>query len=257
MIAAERKQKIIELVAEKGQVSIANICDRFNVSEMTARRDLKELDRQGLVRRVHGGAVRNLGRSYEPAFSSREIKNEKAKERIGLKAAELIYDGDSIALDVGTTTLQIVEGLKERRDLTIVTSCLQIANAVVAKLAIEANVRLIIAGGIVRPRELSMVGTIPEKVYQDLHVDKAFLGIGGISLDEGLTEYNLEDTRVKQILIESAQEVVVVADSSKFGQTTFATVGPLESVAKMVTDKDISMEFRQAVEELGVEVILA
>lgn len=255
MIAAERQQKILEMVIEAGQVSITEISERFDVSEMTARRDLKKLDRQGLLRRVHGGAIRSLGRSYEPPFSTRAIKNQQIKHKIGLKAAELIFDGDSIALDVGTTTLEIVHGLKERRDLTIVTSCLQIANAVVSTLSIESNVRLIVSGGIVRPRELSMIGSVPEYVFKNLHVDKAFLGIGGISLEDGLTEYNMEDSRVKQVLIESAQEVIVVTDSTKFGQTTFTTVGPLDAAQKIVTDDQAPPDIVAAIEERGVEVI--
>lgn len=257
MIAAERHQNILELVAERGQITITEICELFDVSEMTARRDLNKLDQEGVLRRVHGGAVRNLGRSYEPPFTVREIKNQEIKKNIGLKAAELIFDGDSIALDVGTTTLEIVTGLKGKHDLTIVTSCLQIANAITTSLSLESDIRLIIAGGIVRPRELSMVGSIPEKVYSELHVDKAFIGIGGISLEDGLTEFNMEDARVKQILMESAREVIVVADSSKFGDTTFTTVSPLTSVDKIVTDRSIDQQYLSEIEKLGVEVILA
>ena len=97
---------------ENGSITITEICERFGVSEMTARRDLKELDRQGLLRRVHGGAIASMARSYEPPFPTRASKNLEAKVAIGRKAAELVYDGDSIALDVGTTTLEMVTGLK-------------------------------------------------------------------------------------------------------------------------------------------------
>jgi DeoR/GlpR family transcriptional regulator of sugar metabolism len=131
MNAAERQSKIVEIVMAEGSISVPDICEHFDVSEMTARRDLNEIDRQGLLRRVRGGAVANLGRSYEPPFPIRATKNQRAKAAIGLKAAELVCDGDSIALDVGTTTLEIVRGLKGKRNLTIVTSCLQIANLVV------------------------------------------------------------------------------------------------------------------------------
>ena len=257
MIAAKRQQKIVELVTEAGQVSISQICEHFKVSEMTARRDLNLLDRQGLLRRVHGGAISNLGRSFEPPFSSRATKNIEQKRQIGLKAAELILDGDSIALDVGTTTLEIVNGLKDLRNLTILTSCLQIANAVVASLSIDSNVRLIVTGGIVRPRELSMIGAIPEKVYQDLHVDKAFLGIGGVSLEDGFTEFNLEDARVKKNLIHSAQEVIVLADSSKLGQTTFGSVCPIEAVDTLVTDTEAPAEIVSELEARGLQVLIA
>src|SRR5262245_43879530 len=144
MSTLNRGSQIVEIVMERGSITILEICERFGVSEMTARRDLKELDRQGLLRRVHGGAIAGLARSYEPPFPTRASKNLEAKVAIGLKAAELVYDGDSIALDVGTTTLEMVTGLKGKRNLTIVTSCLQIANRVVAELSLSSDVRLIL-----------------------------------------------------------------------------------------------------------------
>lgn len=257
MAALNRIGQIVELAMEQGSISIQEICDRFGVSEMTARRDLNELDRQGLLRRVHGGAIASLARSYEPPFPTRATKNTPAKIAIGLRAAELIYDGDSIALDVGTTTLEIVGGLQGKRNLTIVTSCLQIANRVVAELSLSSDVRLILTGGIVRPRELSMVGSIAEIVYRDLHVDKAFIGIAGIHPVDGLTEYNLEDAQTKQMLIQSAREKIVVADGSKFGLTTFATVSPLSSIGKIVTDKSAPANILDEIRKFGVEVILA
>jgi DeoR/GlpR family transcriptional regulator of sugar metabolism len=255
MNAVERHNKIVERVLDKGQVTIADICTMFDISEMTARRDLNALDRKGLVRRVHGGAVTNLGRSYEPSFQTRTVKNQEAKIAIGLKAAELIYDGDSIALDVGTTTLEIVQGLRGKRNLTLVTSCLQIANKVVDQLSLDIDARLILTGGIIRPRELSMIGPIPEQVYQDFHVDKAFIGIGGISLEDGLTEYNIEDTQIKKVLIRSAREKIVVADGSKFGVTTFASVANLTEIDKVVTDRSAPENIVNQVRKQGVEVI--
>ena len=257
MNAVERQGKIVNVTHERGAISIPDICEMFDISEMTARRDLNELDRQGLLRRVHGGAVANLGRSYEPPFRTRAVQNQAVKAAIGLKAAELVYDGDSIALDVGTTTLEIVRGLQHKRNLTIITSCLQIANLVVDTLALGANARLILTGGILRAHEHSMVGTIPQRVYQDLHVDKAFIGIGGISLEDGLTEYNIDDAETKRVLIRSAREKIIVADSSKFGVTTFASVGPITAVDRIVTDRGIASSMVDKISRLGVDMILA
>ena len=129
-----RLGNITEIAMKNGSISVPEICEQFGVSEMTARRYLNELDRQGFLRRVHGGAIPNLARSYEPPFPTRAIKNAAAKVAIGVKAAELVFDGDSIALDVGTTTLEMVAGLRGKRNLTILTSCLQIANRVIAEL---------------------------------------------------------------------------------------------------------------------------
>lgn len=252
----ERHSQILEYIAEHGEIKIQDICTMFEISDMTARRDLNELDRRGLLRRVHGGAVANLGRSYEPPFQTRSTKNQSKKIAIGAKAAELVFDGDSLALDVGTTTLEVARHLSEKRNLTVVTNCLQIANLLVGTLSLEIEARLILTGGIVRPRELSMIGSIPEHVYTQYHTDKVFLGIGGISLDNGLTEYNIEDSEIKKILLQNAREKIVVADSSKFEETTFNTVGPIEAVDTIITDDEAPLEMVEAIRDLGIRVIL-
>lgn len=257
MSSQQRQSQIVEILQEKGRISIPEICEMFRISDMTARRDLNEMDRLGLLRRIHGGAVANLGRSYEPPYQMRSMKNQSAKACIGAKAAELIYDGDSLALDVGTTTLEIVKGLRGKRNLTIVTSSLQIANMIVDNLSLEVNARLLLTGGVVRPQELSMIGNVSERVYQEFHVDKAFIGIAGISLADGLTEYNMEDARIKRILFSSAREKIVVADGSKFGVTTFASVAPLKSVDRIVTDPSVPLEILEKIRNLGIEVIVA
>lgn len=257
MLNEARKNEILEYIAEHGTIKIQEISDMFGISDMTARRDLNDLDRKGLVRRIHGGAVANLGRSYEPPFQTRSSKNEKRKKLIGKSAAKLIYDGDSISLDVGTTTLEVARNLGSKRNLTIVTNCLQIANLLVGTLSLEVDARLIITGGIVRPRELSMIGNIPEEVYSNYHTDKAFIGIGGISLENGLTEYNIEDSQIKKILLQNSLEKIVLADSSKFGVTTFNTIGPLESVDTIITDSGAPAPMVEAIRNLGINVIIA
>jgi len=257
MNSQERQNRIIESIQVKGRITIPDICEMFDISEMTARRDLKELDRQGLLRRTHGGAIANLGRSYEPPLNIRAGKNQPVKRAIGLKAADLIFDGDSIALDVGTTTLEIVSGLKGKKNLTIVTSSLPIANQIINTLSLEVDVRLILTGGIVRPRELSTVGESSVRVYEELHVDKAFIGIAGISMTDGLTEYNIEDTENKKMLIHTAQEKIVVADGKKFGVTRFAKVAPLTAVDKIVTDYSAPPEMVGQIRKLGIEVVIA
>ena len=169
----------------------------------------------------------------------------------------MILDGDSIALDVGTTTLEIALALKEKHNLTILTASLPIANEVVSNLSLNSDVRLILTGGVVRPGELSLIGHIAEQTYQDFHVDKAFIGVGGLSLEDGLTEYNLEDALVKKPLIDHANQRIVVADSSKIGKTTFKSVAPLSVVDMLVTDEEIEEEQMEALVELGIEVVIA
>ena len=254
---SERRRKIIEMVQEAGSMTVTDLCELFDVSEMTIRRDLRDLDKEGVLRRVHGGAVSNLGRSYEPPYTIRTTRFAERKAAIGRKAAELIVDGDSIALDVGTTTLEIARALHDSHNLTIITASLPIANEIVSRLSLHSDVRLILTGGIVRPGELSMIGQIASYTYSDFHVDKAFIGVGGIDLDDGLTEYNLEDALVKKPMIQNASERIVVADSSKISQTTFTTVAPLSLVDVLITDENIPAAILKSFQEQGIKVLIA
>lgn len=253
MLAEERHRHILTLLDEKGTVTVAELCERFGVSEMTVRRDLAALERKGLLRRVHGGAVSARGRSYEPPFLVRSSRHAEEKRRIAETALSLIHDGDSIALDVGTTTLEIAKRLGNIHNLTIVTPSLHIANV----LADTPHNRIILTGGILRPGELSLVGTFAERIFGELYVDKLFLGIGGLDLEAGLTEYNLEDAQVKRAMLRSAKECIVVTDSSKLGQVAFAFVAPVSAMDTLITDKNADPAIVDRLREKGINVLLA
>jgi DeoR/GlpR family transcriptional regulator of sugar metabolism len=252
MIQEERRQKILQLIETHGSVDVSDLCTRFGVSEMTIRRDLSDLQSKGLLRRVRGGAVNARGRSYEPPFLIRAMEHRAEKARIGQVAAALISDGDSVALDVGTTTLEIARHLEGRQNLTIVTPSLHIANV----LASQPGIRLILTGGILRPDELSLIGSMAERAFHDFYVDKLFLGIGAIDLQAGLTEFNLEDAQVKRAMLGTAKECIVVADSSKFGRIAFVAAASLKDVDKIVTDSALDPQVAEQLRELDIEVIL-
>jgi DeoR/GlpR family transcriptional regulator of sugar metabolism len=257
MEQVERRNIIVEIIRRQGRISIEEICQHFEVSEMTARRDLQDLDRNGLLRRVHGGAVSSFGRSFEPGYQMRASNNIDAKVAIGKKAAELVADGDSIALDVGTTTLEVARALKNHHSLTILTASLPIAFELISNHSVGTDIRLILTGGVLRSGELSMVGDFAERTFQEIHVDKAFLGIGGLSIENGLTEYNLEDAMVKRALIKSAQKVIVVADSSKLERTTFASVCPVSAINVLITDEKAPKRIIQNLLQKKIEVLIA
>lgn len=257
MLKAEREKLILELLQRNGTLTVSILCEQLGVSEMTIRRDLANLAQQGLLRRVHGGAVNDLGRSYEPPFPLRSTQSIPAKQAIAQKAVDLILDGDSIALDVGSTTLEMARALQGKTNLTILTASLPIANEIAACFSLDSAVRLILSGGIVRPSELSMTGHIAENTYREFHVDKAFIGIAGISLEEGLTEYNLEDGLVKRSLMRNAREKIVVADGSKFGHVSFATVARVSDIDMIITDSSASPEIVGGLRRSGIEVIIA
>lgn len=252
-LSEERHQIILETLEARGSITVNEMVERFGVSEMTIRRDLDALERKGLLRRVHGGAVLDRGRSYEPPFVARAIENLAAKQQIAKAAVAMIENGDSIILDVGTTTLEIARQLMDKQNLTVITPCLQIASL----LAENSNIRLIVTGGIVRPIELSMVGHLAERALRDFYVDKLFLGAAGVDLDAGLTEYNLEDTLVKQVMIKNAKRVILVADASKFGRIAFTAIAPLSIVNTLITDENLDLEWISRLRKLEIEVIVA
>ena len=253
MLSEERHQAILSILENQGSVLVANLVSQFDVSEMTIRRDLVTLERKGLLRRVHGGAISDRGRSYEPPFLSRSTTNQEEKARIGRLAAELIHSGESITLDVGTTTLEVARNIVGKQNLTIITPCFQIANLLYENPAI----RLILSGGILRPSELSMIGHLAERVFEEFYVDSLFLAAAGIDFETGLTEYNLEDTLVKRAMIRSAKQVILVADASKFDRVAFTAIAPLDVVNTVVTDKSINPSIVAKLQDLNIDVMLA
>lgn len=253
MLPSERRKLILEIVDTQSSVSVSELCEQLGVSEMTIRRDLRSLSDGGLLRRVHGGAVSRRGRSYEPPYFLRASANVERKEAIGRKARELIEEGDSIALDVGTTTLELAKALVNASNITVVTSSLPAASV----LADAPDTRLILSGGVVRQQEMSMTGHIAQRAYRDFWVDKAFIGVGGLDLDAGLTEYNLEDSLVKQAIIDHAGEIIVLADSTKLGETCFAWIAPLSAIHTLVTDWLAAPEVVAAIRQQGIEVLIA
>ncbi len=257
MLKEERYQKILEVIGSNGKITVGEIVRLFDISDMTARRDIKTLEQSGLLRHVHGGAISNLGRSYEPPYTVRSAHATEAKKAIGKVAAEMIVDGDSIVLDVGTTTMEIARALINRRNLTIITASIPIANEIISKYSLDNDIRLILAGGIVRARELSMIGHIAQQTFSEFQVDKAFIGVGGIDIMNGLTEYNLEDALVKKPLLRTARQKIVVAEGEKLGRSVFATIGMITDIDMIITDTTAADDKVRSFKSIGIEVIIA
>lgn len=248
-----RRSYILKQIENLGSVTVTDLADDLGVSGMTIRRDLDELEKDGLVQRVHGGVVSARGRSYEPPYALRVTQAVEAKQAIGVLAATLVADGDSIALDIGSTTIELAKNLTERHNLTILTPSLRIANLFIN----QPDIRLILPGGIARPGEASLSGDLTRKAFQGLFVDRLFLSVGGINAQFGLTGYNWDEALVKQAMIKSAKEVIVVADATKFGKVAFAHITSFSAIHKLVTDqmppKPILLELNKA----GVNISLA
>ena len=228
-----RMSRIVDLIEKKGSVSVSALAEDFNVSEMTIRRDLIELEKMSIVRRIHGGAVAFYGRSFEPPYISRSHKNVSSKQLIGKYAANMVVDGDSVAIDVGSTTMEMAMRLIGRQNLTILTPSLHIANL----LSDEKNIRVIVSGGIVRQGEKSLIGDLAYIAFREIFVDKLFLGVGGVDSQVGLTEFEMQDAQVKKEMIKSAKEVFALADSSKFQQIAFSFFANLDQIDHLITDE--------------------
>lgn len=253
MDATERHQLIVQQLATRGDVSIAEVSARTGVSPMTIRRDLDELDRLGVVKRVRGGAVSVHSRGYEPPFAARAKLNVEAKEQIAATAAELVHGGETLVLDAGTTTLALARRLRGVRGLTVATPSLRIASV----LADERDTRVIIIGGVVRAGEHSVVGSHAQEHLAQLRFDKCFLTISGVEARSGLTEWNLDDAATKAAALASSREGIVLADASKLGKVAFARVAPLERIDRLITDVAAPEEQLAVLRDAGLAVVIA
>jgi len=246
-----RRVAILTKLASDGEARIAELAHAFGTSEMTIRRDLEILELDGHARRVRGGVISAVSRSYEPPIFQRQNVELLAKTSIGKAAADLLKDGETAIIDVGTTTLEMAKAINPRLSLTVITSSILIA----AELSSRPQVRTIVSGGIVRKGEMSLIGARAEDSFSDLNCDVVFLGVAGISQDKGLTEYNLDDTRVKQAAIRAAHRCVVLADASKIGKIAFANVADISKVDVLVTNASPDNKVIKALQDAGVEVI--
>lgn len=249
----DRRQIILELLDERGELAIADVSTQLGVSEMTVRRDFDALERDRIVKRVRGGIVSLTSRSYEPPYALRAARFEAAKQRIGAVAAKMVRDGDTVGLDAGSTVLAVAGELTNLRNITIVTPSLRAAWA----LADQPDFRVIVTGGIVRPGERAMNGALSEHAFGELFCDIFFMGIGGISPETGFTEYTLDGTRTKQAALRTARRRVVVADSSKLGKVAFVRVVDTAGVDSLITDKDADPQIVERLRETGLDVICA
>ncbi len=254
MMKAERQRAVLEALGVQGRVQVARLAQTLQVSEITVRRDLVELEAGGYLRRVHGGALRTIGRAFDRPYRVRENQRAESKRAIAAAAAALVNDGDAIALDVGTTVLQIVDQLTAPSNLTIVTVNLRTAWAVANSRTLRRPFRLIVSGGVVREHELTMIGYSAISHLETMRVDIAFLGVGGISVNAGLTDYSLDDAELKRVLVASARQVVVLADSTKIGQETFAQIADLRRIDLLITDEGAGPEDMAAFEAAGLNV---
>lgn len=235
MLAQERHQIIIDLINKHRVVKVQDLMATFNVSIETVRRDLDYLESQGHLRKVYGGAVISEKLAEEPSYSVREVAHLEEKRQIGIKCAELVKDGETLIIDLGTTTLEVAKNLKRKKNLTVITNAINIA----LELINVKDFRVFLAGGLLRYGDLSCSGFLTSGFLKQFNVDKAIIGVGGITLEDGISDYHVEEAGTRRLMIEQSNKVIAVADYSKFGVKAFTKVCDLSDVDVLVTDWNV------------------
>lgn len=253
MIAIQRKEKILELIREDGAAKVVNLAKIFKVTEVTIRQDLEKLEKEGLIIRDHGGAHLKNIRDQVDTFSLIHQENLDKKELIASKCLELIESGDTIILDSGSTTTEVAKKLKGMKNLTVITNALNIA----LMLGAEQGIEVVVTGGEFKPPTLSLTGQKAADFFKGLHVQKLFLATAGISLKAGLTYPSISDLVVKKAMIEAAETTYLLADSTKIGKSSFASLGALSLIDYIVTDSGIEEKHKQLFEHNEIELIIA
>ncbi|MEP0368182.1 MAG: transcriptional repressor AgaR [Cyclobacteriaceae bacterium] len=249
-----RRNIILDQISEKGQVYVDELSKEFGVSEVTIRNDLDQLEQKSLLIRARGGAMKIEGRvGIDYNLSEKDKLNYNEKVRIGQAAAKLITNAEIVLIDSGTTTAEMVKNLNNVEDLTVITNALNIATL----LLNHPTVNLTIPGGFLRKKSQSLVGPMAERGLKNFYVDKAFLGVDGFDTTSGLYTPNIEEAHLNELMIEIANEVILLADSSKFKKKSFAFICPVEKIHTVVTDDRIHEDDKRRLEDAGVKVIIA
>lgn len=254
MISAQRRKIIMDRIRAGLPVSVSELSRELGVSPMTIRRDLYHLEKEGILSRTHGGAVPvNIGSAEEPSFAEKLDRFPAEKLAIARKAAELVEEGDTILLGAGTTVTALAKLLKDRQNLTVVTNTVNIA----MELAQSEGINLILTGGNIRTKSYALVGALAERVLREIHVQKVFLGVNGISLEHGLTTPNMTEAYTNSLMIGAADQVIVLADHSKIGRVALSRFAPITAVHTFITDGGAPQEFIEELIKRQIRVIIA
>ena len=253
LLAEPRRMKILDWLQEEGSARVRDLSAAFGVSEATIRQDLEKLESEGHIVRQHGGAfLRTMPKQVE-TLSLQHMENIEKKRKIGLKAASLVGDGETIILDAGSTTTEIAHNLLGRNSLTVITNALNIA----LMLGAVPGYAVHMPGGQFKAPTLSLSGDKAAEYFQDVLAGKLFLATAGVALDSGLTYPSFADLQLKQAMIRAAAHVYLVADSTKINRSSFTRLGTLDVIHSFITDDGIRDEDARAFENRGIKMIIA
>lgn len=250
-IVEQRRDQLLELVRQKGFASLPELADALEVSESTIRRDLELLEEQGTAKRTHGGVFYTGQTPRLPHFVDRQASQWEKKKLIGARTAELVEDGDTLLLDGGSTTYEVAQCLVGR-PIQVVTNSLPVANL----FSSSTNTDLVMLGGYIHSRTGVAVGQYANEMLARLNVRRTILSVASIS-DNGYYNSNLLLVETEQAMMRAADEVIVVADSTKFGYRSLSQLSGLSSAQRMVVDHEISEDWRSKLTAAGVSVVIA
>ena len=252
MFVEERKHRILTALHRTPAVRVSELSRTLRVSTASIRRDLSDLERAGLLKRTHGGAVTRHLAAVEPSLAEKQDQYHREKAAIGALAAGFIEEGDTVLLDAGSTTRHIAHELRHRRGVIVVTNALNIA----WELA-SSDLEVVLTGGQLRRGILSQVGPLAEHAIASLHVDKLFLAANGVDVQKGVTTPSLIEAQTKRSMLPRATRVILVADHTKFGRVTFSRICGLDQVHDVVTDDGLPQSIAHAVADAGPRLHLA
>ena len=240
----ERSKEILRQLLRDGEVTVLQLAKRLKTSTATVRRELTDLERAGLLRKTRGGAIQVEPMFYEPfrylsSFVGQEQLNVAEKRRIGLAAAEIVEDGETIALGAGATTTQVGRSIRHREGITVVTNALNIA----MELSHRANLKVIVTGGSMSSNSFALTGSLG--IVGDMLYDKAFIGVDGIHPDHGLTTNYSDQAAVHRAMIRQSRQRIVVADHTKIGNVGTALIAPVANVDLIITDESASQKLSE------------
>lgn len=253
MNITQRHHFILEKIKETSQVTVVDLSEELDVSEVTIRKDLKALEERGLLFRTHGGASQENPYAGDKPVREKEVISVPQKSKIAQFAGRMISDDDSIIMASGTSVMALARSLDPNRRLTVITSALNVAMELINYPQIE----VLQLGGTLRHNSSSVVGPYAEMILQDVACNLLFMGVDGIDLEVGLTTTSLPEARLNQKMIEVARKVIVLADSSKFGRRGMAKICPLDQVDEIITNEGVSPRIISKLDDMGIKVTVA
>ncbi|CAH0118309.1 MULTISPECIES: DeoR/GlpR family DNA-binding transcription regulator [unclassified Paenibacillus] len=249
-----RRQQILQFIKQKGRITIQEIIENFDCSEATARRDLDLLDKQGAIIRTIGGALfEGMNSVREVPFAEKKQQLWLEKEKIARKAVEWIEEGDSVCLTGGTTTFLIARELKQMQGVTVVTNAVNIA----MELADSDGIQVVVVGGVMRSKSYELSGPLAEKTIEHLNIEKLFIGIDGISIEQGISTYSELEAQTAKMLMARTKRTIAVFDHTKVGKASLFSIAPLTELHACLTDTRMDAAMEAELDRHGITVAYA